>query len=462
VQVGTDVRKTGAREPSARRNLIRPSATALILSIAVACGAGAACSYAAGLPPVGQLLPLPLLPQPAPSPTPSPGATPQPLPPCPSASRAHPAVPHRKLGRVRITHVADSFKANMFGIAAGGLIQGESCPALAKDIGNDVRVGARWLRIDINWAEIQNDGPLQYDWSPTDRVVQAANAQGLHVLGGIEYTPWWARPTGTTSMFGPDPVTYAAFAALAASHYARLGVHTFEIWNEPNRTVFWQPAPNPAAYAAILKTADLAIRAVDPTATVLTGGTAPAPTSGGNYSPIDFLKGIYAAGDKRFFDAVADHPYTWPILPGAKRPESAWYQMYGTHPSLRSVMIANGDGAKKIWVTEFGAPTDGPTGTFVSDSQQAKTLTRAYKLFAGYRWAGPLFFFQGRDLGADRATDQDFFGLTRADFSPKPAFTAYASVRNAVLRAARHRSHRPARHRSHRPARHGSHRPARL
>jgi hypothetical protein len=381
-----------------------------------------------------------------------------PLPNCQSTRRVHPRIPHRRLGQVRIRHVANSFKGNMFGIAAGGRIQAEDCPDLARDVGNDVRAGARWLRIDINWAEIQNDGPLKYDWSPIDRVVKAATAQRMHVLGGIDYTPWWARPKGTTSMYGPDPVTYAAFAAIAASHYARLGVHAFEIWNEPNMTAFWQPTPNPGAYAALLKTAYVAIKGVDPAATVVTGGTAPAPTSGGDVSPIDFLNGIYAAGGGRFFDALGDHPYTWPIIPGERRPDSAWYQMYGTDPSLRSVMTANGDAAKKIWVTEFGAPTDGPTGSHVSGAQQAKMLTKAYKLFAGYPWAGPLFFFQGRDLGADTGTDQDFFGLTRFDFSPKPAFIAYAAVRRAVLRAAgartpRRRSNRSARHRGRRQGR---------
>ena len=35
--------------------------------------------------------------------------------------------------------------------------------------------------------------------------------------------------------------------------------------------------------------------------------------------------------------------------------------MYGTYPSLRSTMTDNGDGGKKIWATEFGAPTNGPS-----------------------------------------------------------------------------------------------------
>jgi hypothetical protein len=206
----------------------------------------------------------------------------------------------------------------------------------------------------------------------------------------------------------------------------------------------------------LLKAAYVAIKRADPSATVLTGGTAPEPTGPASYSPVDFLNGIYAAGGRGYFDAVAHHPYCWPALPGAKQPWSPWYQMYGTPRSLRSVMIANGDGAKKIWATEFGAPTDGPTGSFVSARTQAKAVTEAYKLFAGYRWAGPLFFFEGRDVGRSASTNQNFFGLTRHDFSPKPSYAAYASISRAISALVNRHPKRPAcRKRQRRCAVHG-------
>src|SRR5437588_116960 len=69
------------------------------------------------------------------------------------------------------------------------------------------------------------------------------------------------------------PADYAIFAAAAVRHYAPMGVHTWEIWNEPNIPEFWSPAANVVQYAAMLKQADVAIKAADPTATVLTGGT---------------------------------------------------------------------------------------------------------------------------------------------------------------------------------------------
>lgn len=420
-----------------RNRTLARRATTLIVTFVVACATACSVSYADLIPPLPPIPSIPQIGPPPPPPPPAPGGAPAPAPSCPHFSPAELGTAHIRLWRLRIRHVADSFRTNMFGIAAGGVIQKKSCAALAKELDDDARAHARWLRIDINWAEIQNGGRSHYDWSRIDRVVAEAIARGMHVLGDITYTPWWARPSGTNAEYGPSPGSYAPFANAAARHFGRLGVHAYEIWNEPNTEAFWQPAPDPVAYTAILKAAYVAIKRADRSAKVLTGGTAPAPTTTGSYNPVDFLKGIYAAGGRGYFNAVGDHPYCWPIFPGAKRAESAWYQMYGTNPSVRSVMIANGDGGKKIWATEFGAPTDGPPGTHVTVPQQARMLARAYKLFAGYGWGGPLFFYQGRDIGTSNDTNQNFFGLTRYDFSRKRSYAAYLSASRAVARASR-------------------------
>ncbi len=246
------------------------------------------------------------------------------------------------------------------------------------------------------------------------------------------YTPGWARPSGTSATYGPDPAKFAAFARVAAAHYSALGVHAYEVWNEPNIKSFWTPSPNVGDYTRLLKAAYPAIKGADPQATVLSGGTAPAPDDGTSYSPVTFLKGVYANGGGNWFDAVAHHPYSWDTYPGDAQAWSAWYQMYGTNPSLRSVMTANGDGEKKIWGTEFGAPTDGPAGSFVSESVQAKMITKAYSTWRGYDWAGPLFTYQGRDLGTSNDRRENHFGLLRNDWSQKPAYDAY---RQAVAAA---------------------------
>jgi len=53
---------------------------------------------------------------------------------------------------------------------------------------------ARWLRVDINWTQIQADGPAAYDCDHVDASDHRARARGLSVLGTIVYTPVWARP----------------------------------------------------------------------------------------------------------------------------------------------------------------------------------------------------------------------------------------------------------------------------
>ena len=108
-----------------------------------------------------------------------------------------------------------------------------------------------------------------------DRVVTEASARGLHVLATPLYTPAWARAAGTDPLYPPsDLARYAAFCSAAVAHFAPLGVHHWEIWNEPNRG-FWKPAPDPARYTAMLKLAYAAIKAQDPSAFVVSGGLSP-------------------------------------------------------------------------------------------------------------------------------------------------------------------------------------------
>jgi polysaccharide biosynthesis protein PslG len=321
------------------------------------------------------------------------------------------------------TAVVNSLGANIVGIAAGGSIQNDDPAMLGKDLDLDQHAGSKWLRIDINWAQVQAGGPNSFNWDSIDAVVKGAEARGMSVLGTILYSPDWARPAGTSSTYTPDPKLYASFAAAAAQHYSALGVNAFEIWNEPNQVQFWTPSPNVADYTTLLKTSYTAIKSVDPSATVLTAGLAPAVNDGTDIAPVSFLQGIYANGGKDHFDAVGIHPYCNPDLPGATDAWSTWYQMYGTSTSLRSVMIAHGDGAKKIWGTEFGAPSAGVSG--VSQAFQAQTVTRAYQLWSSYSWAGPLFFYQGRDDGNDLGDRYDNYGFATTDFSLKQSFYAY-------------------------------------
>jgi hypothetical protein len=301
-------------------------------------------------------------------------------------------------------------------------------------------IGAKWARFQMIWSNVQSGGPDSYNWQPYDELISGLVARGIQPLVVIDTTPGWARPADCQEQptcAPANPAQYAQFAAAAVARY-HTEVHHWEIWNEPNNNVFWQPDPDVGAYTALLKLTYAAIKGVDPDAEVITGGTAPEETTRAangetvSISPVDFLAGIYRDGGGGSFDAVGAHPYTFPEMPGTSNPSSAWTQMNATATSMRSLMVAHGDGSKLIWGTEFGAHTD-PTGQgYVDEAEQAAILTRGYQLWSSYSWTGPLIWFSYQDTGVNPALRDDFFGLTQADGTPKPAYFAFKALAGAV------------------------------
>jgi hypothetical protein len=272
----------------------------------------------------------------------------------------------------------------------------------------------------VRWFLVEEERGRR-DWSRQDRVIEAALARGLRVLAILAYAPSWARSGADDSTV--DTGEYARFAAAAVRRYAPRGVLHYELWNEPNSDAFWGPEPDPDAYAALVRAAYAGMKAEDERVTVLAGSFAPGCTGGGKIAPAEFLEAMYRAGAGGSFDALSHHPYSFPALPGGTEPCNGWHQLEDAEPSLRSVMEAHGDGAKKVWATEFGAPVDR-----VGDDGQADQVSAAVARWESLPWAGPFFVYAYRDR------DNEPFNLTRPDWSRRPAWEAY---RDAIAAASR-------------------------
>jgi len=330
---------------------------------------------------------------------------------------------------------APAANTHQFGFSAGDLT--ELSPAeLEKRLTDFNTIGVDWVRFDMAWSNVQQGGPTSYDWSDADRVVAAANAHGLHMLAILDYTPSWARPSGCDDyQCAPaDNGKFAAYAAAAVARYKSKGLKDWEIWNEPNHTGAWLPSPSASGYAGLLKASYAAIKQQDSNAVVITGGLAPTYTEDGNIGPADFISSLYKNGARGSFDAVGDHAYSFPALPSLSEDWTGWQQMI----QVRSIMQTNGDGSKLVWITEYGAPTNGPgaIGTasnfnfennpdHVDEALQAQMATQAAQLFKSYNWVGPMFWYGYKDLGTDTGSNEDFFGLLRSDGSKKPAYIAW-------------------------------------
>ncbi|MDQ1403725.1 MAG: polysaccharide biosynthesis protein PslG [Actinomycetota bacterium] len=311
------------------------------------------------------------------------------------------------------------------GFAPGGGILWESDADLAKDLDAMAATGAHWVRFDFDWNSVENTKG-NFNWYATDRAVHAAQARGLQVLALPAYTPPWARAAGTSDKTPPsNPADFANFVRAAVQRYSGQGVKHWEIWNEPNIPNFWASGPNAAAYASLLKAAGDAVHLVDPSATVLSAGMSPATDSTNSISPLTFLTRIYAAGVQSSFDAVAIHPYSYPALP--MDPSTASWNTFYRMPQLHDLMVAHGDGAKKIWGTEFGAPT-GTNAVAVSETKQAQVAHDGYDAITKWSWAGPLFWYSHRDAGTNPLDVEQNFGLIRQNFTPKPALATFTAA----------------------------------
>jgi hypothetical protein len=286
------------------------------------------------------------------------------------------------------------------------------------DLDAIVAAGMTWVRADFYWSAIEPQRG-NFSWSATDTFVRAAHSRGLRILAMPEYTPAWAR-SGPTDKYPPvKPRHYAHFVRALTARYAPMGVHAWEIWNEPNLSIFWEPRADPAAYTKLLKLAYAAIKGVDPSATVVSGGLAPAGNTGGDIEALRFVASMYAHGGKGSFDALGYHPYSYPYPPMYK---ADWNTFYRT-PDVHALMASNGDGAKHIWGTETGFPT-GSNSRAVSESTQAAYVTAEIKQWTSWNFHGPLIFFSIRDSSTNRQTLNDNMGMLYNSGAPKPLFGA--------------------------------------
>jgi hypothetical protein len=315
--------------------------------------------------------------------------------------------------------MAGSPAATVYGFSAPELL-GWSPTEQIRQLEAMKATGITSVRVDADWYGGQPDGPGSYDWTSLDQVVASIQKVGLAADLIIDGCPPWAAVSsaqGNQFAQPASPVAFANWAAAVAKRYDSKGAKYFEIWNEPNNPAFWAPKPDPAAYTADLKAAYTAIKEVDPSAIVISGGLAPEPNSSTSYDPLTFLTDMYADGAQGSFDGVGFHPYSYPNEPNTFNPGSAWSQMSQTSPSIRSIMAANGDSAKKIWITEFGAPTSGTTQN-VSDAEQSNELVQAISQVKQLDWVGSFYIYTWLD-----APDEGF-GLLTVGGAQKPAYAA--------------------------------------
>ena len=325
--------------------------------------------------------------------------------------------------------------------------------------------GVETVRLPIEWPDLQPfrsfaDVPAEERarfvdvagiptaFAATDARIKASALSNVEVLALVMRSPLWAGRDPSNYMTPPrDPAQYGAFLSALIGRYGPSGsfwsenpevprrpLRHFQIWNEPNLNHYFPVASWAPAYAKLLRASYRAIKAADPTATVVSAGMP-------NFVWRDYAKlfrvGVRARG---YFDAVAVHPYT-DNAAGCVKILSL----------VRRVLDANGARQTPIWVTETGWPSaQGKAkvlpqhrGWITTPAGEATKLTAAYRALAKsakqlklkrvywYSWVSS-------DSGGGA---WDYAGLrtVRSDgsFVDKPALAAYRRVARSLRAATR-------------------------
>ena len=293
------------------------------------------------------------------------------------------------------------------------------------------QLGASIARVALSWRSIQ-PRPGGFGWGYADRVYRAFTSHGMRPVFVIGQAPGWAQSSAVVLACLNDPDAsrcqrppgvehlgdLGAFTAALAARYPRLAA--IEVYNEPNLGNFnWHPVADPEHFVRVVRAARDGVRSVRRDLPVISGGVSPVPQPlvKGMLEVDEFVSRMYAAGAKGTMDGLGVHPY-----PG-RRPSrtSRTAQLVDL---VRRIRDRNGDAGVKLWVTETGYTTRGPSA--VSESQQAQWLPAQVDELLRARDVAAVLVHTLAD--SDLPGDDGGFGLARRDLTPKPVFDRLAAV----------------------------------
>jgi hypothetical protein len=316
-------------------------------------------------------------------------------------------------------------------------------------VGNVKLAGFGWVKHQVEWTAVEpRQG--QYDWSELDRIIATDANAGVNVMLSVQHAPEFYR-SASSGLMPADPSNYQRLMQAMASRYAGK-VKVYELWNEQNLAREAGAANiDPTTYLPLLKAGYAGTKAGDPSAQVLLGALSPtgATIPGVSTDDLAYLRALYGLNNgevKNYFDILGAHlsgfsnpPDCTPATPqcslsGGWNNDPSFFAFYRLG-QYRDVMTQAGDDSKKIWLTEFGYDSSAVAvpgyeySTFISEDTQARFLVQAVQMARATPYIGGLMIWNLNYQMAVPQTDEKWgFAVLRADFSPRPAFSALASM----------------------------------
>ena len=308
--------------------------------------------------------------------------------------------------------------------------------------------GFGWVKQQIRWADVEKTKG-QIDWTEIDKMVDFSLKAPLNILFSVVSSPTWSRADGRTEGPPDNLADFATFMAQLSTRY-RGQVRAYEIWNEQNFSREWGGGQiNAGSYVELLKVGYEAVKASDPNALVVSGALTPTGFTDPNVAIDDvlYLEQMYQYKDgmfRQYADIIGAHAGGYNNPPDAD-PNTRSTEQFRGHPSfyfrrveqLRAVQERYNDGAKKMWLTEFGWSTANLApgyeyGRYNTEQDQATYLVRAYNLArTTYPWMGVMFVWNlnfGTLPDLPPTDEKPPFGILNRDFTPRPAYNALSAM----------------------------------
>ncbi len=269
-----------------------------------------------------------------------------------------------------------------------------------------------------------------WQWDGYNALTNDAANSGIDIFGVLISSAGWAADRSVPDAAFKTPANldlpwndsnnrWGEFVFTTVKKYKNR-VHAWEIWNEPNLGEFWQGSAE--QFSRLTRVSYQAIKAADPTATVVLGGIYRENNLERSRS---FWKAIHdlpdAPANHYFMDAVGYHLYdggSCTRYDELQHAREQWEPLIGSHP---------------LWITETGIRVwDQPHEAYALPDEQAQWLIQNYT-YSLSKDAARYFFF--RSIDPDR-NDIQPWGALRVDGTPRPVYNALRTA--ATLLPATH------------------------
>lgn len=253
-------------------------------------------------------------------------------------------------------------------------------------------LAAGWTKQEFIYENI--GGPAGTNYGADEEAITNTKAQGIAILGQLNFA----------ATAPPSVEDWETYVANVVGHFAA-DVDAWEVLNEPNDAARPGRQMSGSVYYQYLERSANKIRALDPSATIVTAGTASVDAG--------WLSDLATASGCNNFDAFGIHPYRNITPEEIKFGEGDMANYIGT----AAAVVRRQCPGKKLWLTEFGLQS----GT-VGATKQGNYLARGFLTARMIPEVDKVLSYLFRDDSSGS------WGVVDANFGKKSAFTTVKDV----------------------------------